>query len=76
MSAKKSRKTQKYFYMKVFSVHKCIDDKRKSAKEPGNSIMFWDIIKPFMIDEVKSVNENISHKVCDSTTICRESILA
>ena len=47
-------------------MRKYFNDKCNSVKATGNSKMFWDTIKPFMTEKVRSVNENISLKVGDS----------
>ena len=52
--------------IKVSSMRKYVDDNCKSGKTVGNSKMFWDTIKPFMTDKVKSSNESIDIKICNS----------
>ena len=52
--------------IKVSSMRKFFDDKCNSEKAVGNSKMFWDTIKPFMTDKVKSSNESISIKIGNS----------
>ena len=47
-------------------MRKFFDEKFKSEKAVGNSWMFWDTIKPFMTDKVKSSNESISTKIGNS----------
>ena len=52
--------------IKVSSMRKYFDDKCYSEKAVGNSKMFWDTIKPFMTDKVKSSNESIRIKIGNS----------
>ena len=47
-------------------MRKFFDDKCNCEKAVGNSKMFWDTIKPFMTDKVKSSNESISIKIGNS----------
>ena len=47
-------------------MRKYFDDKCNSEKAVGNSKMFWDAIKPFMTDKVKSSNESISIEIGNS----------
>ena len=47
-------------------MRKYFNDKCNSVKAAGNSKTFWDTIKPFMTEKVRSVNVNISLKVGDS----------
>ena len=49
--------------IKVSSMRKYFDDKCNSEKAVGNLKMFWDTIKPFMTDKVKSSNESFSIKI-------------
>ena len=47
-------------------MRKYFDDKCNSEKAVGNSKMFWDTIKPFMTDKVKSSHESIGIKIGNS----------
>ena len=47
-------------------MRKYFDDECNSEKAVRNSKMFWDTIKPFMTDHVKSSNESISIKIGNS----------
>ena len=48
------------------SIRKYVVDKCKSAEATRNSNMFWDTIKSFMIEKVKSSNGSISNKISNS----------
>ena len=47
-------------------MRKYFDDKCNTVKQPGRTNKFWDTIKPFVTNKVKSSGDVISLKVNDS----------